>query len=133
MWKGGHVIKDFKAFVFRGNLLDLAVAVILGVAFGAVVSAFTDGIIMALIAAIVGEPNFDSIVIHIGEGDILIGTFLTAVMNFVLVAAALFVVIKMAAAAQRPKADPAADAPVPSDEALLLTEIRDLLAADRQG
>jgi large conductance mechanosensitive channel len=123
------VLQEFKAFIFRGNLLDLAVAVILGVAFGTVVTAFTDGIIMALIAAIVGEPSFDSIVIHLGDGNIRIGEFLTAVVNFLIIATALFVLLKAAAAAQKPKAEPASDAPAPTDEALLLTEIRDLLAA----
>ena len=126
------MLQEFKAFIFRGNLLDLAVAVILGVAFGAVVSAFTDGIIMALIAAIVGEPSFDSIKINLGDGQILIGTFLTAVVNFLIIAAVLFVILKAASAAQKPKAEPAADAPAPTDEALLLTEIRDLLAAQQR-
>ena len=127
------MLQEFKAFIFRGNLLDLAVAVVLGVAFTAVVTAFTDGILMAFVAAIFGEPNFDSIVIHLGDGDILIGSFITEVVNFVLIAAALFVILKAAAASQRPKAEPATDAAAPTDEALLLTEIRDLIAAQRGG
>ena len=125
------MLQEFKAFIFRGNLLDLAVAVILGVAFGAVVSAFTDGIVMAFVAAIFGEPSFDAVVLNLGDGRILIGRFLTEVLNFLIIAAVLFVILKAAAAAQRPKAEPAADAPAPTDEALLLTEIRDLLAAQR--
>ena len=125
------MLQEFKQFIFRGNLLDLAVAVVIGVAFGTVIDAFTDGIIMAFIAAIVGEPSFDSITIDLGDGQILVGTFLTAVVNFLIIAAALFVILKAAAAAQKPKAEPAADAPAPTDEALLLTEIRDLLAAQQ--
>lgn len=121
------MLQEFKDFIFRGNLLDLAVAVILAGAFGLVVNAFTDGILMAFIAAIFGQPSFDSITIPLGDGEILIGTFLTAVVNFLIVAAALFVILKAAAAAQRTKADPADDAAAPTDEAILLTEIRDLL------
>lgn len=127
------VVNEFKAFILRGNVLDLAVAVIIGVAFGAVVDAFTDGILMALIAAIVGEPNFDDVTLNLGEGRILIGTFLTALVNFVLMALALFLVIKAAARLMPRKPEPADEAPIPSDEALLLTEIRDLLRTGTGG
>ncbi len=129
----GGLIAEFKAFILRGNVLDLAVAVIIGIAFGAVVDAFTDGILMAFIAAIFGEPNFDSIAIHLGDGRIAIGAFLTALVNFLLVALALFIVIKAAARLMPKKPEPAEDAPVPSDEALLLTEIRDLLRTSGTG
>lgn len=117
---------EFKAFVLRGNVLDLAVAVILGIAFGAVVTAFTDGILMAFIAAIFGKPSFEDIVLDIGDGRILIGAFINALINFLLVAFALFLILKWVAAMKKP--DPE-DAPAPSDEAVLLAEIRDLLAA----
>ncbi|HEX2023230.1 MAG TPA: large conductance mechanosensitive channel protein MscL [Acidimicrobiales bacterium] len=126
-------MSEFKAFILRGNVLDLAVAVIIGVAFGAVVEAFTDGILMALVAAIVGEPNFDDVIVHLGDGRILIGAFLTAFVNFLLIALALFLVIKAAARLMPAKPEPADEAPVPSDEALLLTEIRDLLRASTSG
>lgn len=124
---------EFKAFILRGNVLDLAVAVIIGIAFGAVVDAFTDGILMAFVAAIFGEPNFDSVTVHIGDGRILIGAFLTAVVNFLLIALALFAVIKVAARLVPKKPEPAEEAPVPSDEAVLLTEIRDLLRVTTSG
>jgi large conductance mechanosensitive channel len=127
------LVDEFKAFILRGNVLDLAVAVIIGVAFGAVVDAFTDGILMAFVAAIFGEPNFDNITIHMGDGRILIGAFLTALVNFLLIALALFLVIKAAARLIPRKPEPAEDAPVPSDEALLLTEIRDLLRVATSG
>ena len=125
------MFKEFKEFVFRGNLLDLAVAVILATAFGAVVVAFTDGVLMAFVAAIVGEPNFDSVILEVGDGEILIGTFLTAVVNFLIIAAVLFAILKAAAGTQRRKAD--TDTPAPSDEAVLLTEIRDLLQLQAGG
>jgi large conductance mechanosensitive channel len=123
------MLEEFKQFIMRGNILDLAVAVILGVAFGAVVTAFTDGVLMALVAAVVGEPNFDAVTIEVGDGVILIGTFLTAVVNFLIIAVALFLILKAVNKAMErtrlAKAD--AGAASPSDEAVLLTEIRDLL------
>src|SRR5947208_10366265 len=121
------LVDEFKAFILRGNVLDLAVAVIIGIAFGAVITAFTNGVLLALVSAIFGKPNFDAVTFKIGDGVILIGTFFTAVVNFVLVALALFVVIKAAARLMPSKAEPEKEAPVPSDEALLLAEIRDLL------
>ncbi len=127
------LVDEFKAFILRGNVLDLAVAVIIGVAFGAVILAFTNGILMAFIAAIFGKPSFDDVIWHLSDGKILIGAFLTAVVNFLIIAVALFLVIKGAARLTPKKPEPADEAPVPSDEALLLTEIRDLLRAAGSG
>ena len=127
------MLQEFKQFIMRGNILDLAVAVILGVAFGLVVSSFTDGVLMAFIAAIVGKPNFDDVTFEIGDGVIRIGTFLTSVVNFVIIAAVLFLLLKAIekATSSRRKDDADAETPAPSDEAVLLTEIRDLLASRR--
>ncbi|HEV8564190.1 MAG TPA: large conductance mechanosensitive channel protein MscL [Actinomycetota bacterium] len=101
------VLKEFKAFVMRGNLLELAVAFVMGVAFAGVVSAFTDGIIGGIIAAIVGEPSFGSIGVTINDGFIAIGSFLQAMLNFVIVAWVLFLIIR-AFNRLRPKEEPAA-------------------------
>ena len=127
------MLKEFRQFIMRGNIVDLAVAVILGAAFGLVVTSFTDGVLMAFVAAIVGEPNFDAVTVEIGDGVIRIGTFLTAVVNFVIIAGALFLILKAMerAMSSRRKDDADADTPAPSDEAVLLTEIRDLLASQR--
>ena len=125
------ILNEYKAFVLRGNILDLAVAVILGLAFAAVVQAFTDGVLMATIAAIFSQPDFSSIEIHAGDGRIAVGAFLASLVNFLLVAAVLFSVLKLVARMFPPKPEPAADAPAPSDEAILLTEIRDLLRVRR--
>lgn len=89
-----HVLKEFKAFVMRGNLLELAAAFIMGVAFAGVVSAFTNGIIGGIIAAVVGKPSFDSIGITINDGFIAIGAFLSAVLNFLIVAWVLFLIVR---------------------------------------
>lgn len=88
------MLKEFKAFAFKGNVMDLAVAVILGVAFGAVVSALVANVLMPVIAAIVGQPSFDNLTLSIGDSAILYGTFLTALVNFLLVALALFLVVR---------------------------------------
>ena len=117
---------EFKAFVLRGNILDLAVAVVLGAAFTAVVKAFTDGIIMPIIAAIFGKPSFDSLTFKIGDGVVLYGTFLSAVVNFLIIAAALFLVLNATTKLMREK-----EAEAGPTEVELLTEIRDALRAER--
>ena len=112
------MVKEFKDFLFKGNLIDLAVAVILAGAFAKVVGAFTDDIVGGIIAKIVGKPNFDSLVAN----GIVYGTLITALINFVIVGAVLFMIVKAynrARAAQPP-------AP-PSTTDLLLMEIRDTL------
>jgi large conductance mechanosensitive channel len=105
------MLKDFKEFALRGNLLDIAVAFILAVAFGAVVLAFVDGIVMPFIAAIVGEPNFDNLTFSIGDGVIEYGRFLTALVNFLLIAFALFIVIRAIERLQKKADSPVRDCP----------------------
>ena len=124
------MLKEFKNFLFRGNLLDLAAAVVLGTAFAAVVKAFTEGIITPLIAAAGGQPSFADMKVDIGDSAILYGAFLDTVISFVIVAAVMFLILKAAVRAQKLRAttdEPDEDAPPPSDEAVLLAEIRDLL------
>src|SRR5688500_10886137 len=87
----------------RGNLLELATAFILGVAFAAVIGAFISGIVMPLIAAIVGEPSFDDLTFKVGDGVILYGTFLTALANFLLIAFVMFLIIKAVTRMQSPE------------------------------
>jgi len=128
------MLKEFRNFLFRGNLLDLATAVVLGVAFQGVVSSFVKDIITPIIAALGGEPNFDSLTWTIGEGVIHYGTFLNALLNFVIIAVVIFLLLKAASRAQKLRATTdlgAEDAPPPSDEAVLLAEIRDLLRTQR--
>ena len=123
------MLKEFKEFAFKGNLLEIAVGLVLALAFTALVTAFINGIVMPLIAAIVGEPTFDDIVWTIGSGpdatDILIGTVITAIVNFLLVAFVLFLIVK---AANRIIARKEAEEEAPAiTEIQLLTEIRDSL------
>lgn len=124
------MLKEFKNFLFRGNLLDLAVAVILGTAFGDVVKSLVADVLTPLIAAIGGEPDFSRLTIGVGDGRISYGNFLNFVFAFLVVALVMFLLLKAASRAQKLRAttDVAPeDAPPPSDEAVLLAEIRDLL------
>ena len=121
---------EFKAFIMRGNVLDLAVAVIIGAAFKTVVDSLVNDVITPLIGAIAGEPNFNGLTFKIGKGVVAYGSFLTNVVNFVIIAAAIFVMIKTFERLQTLRQRDAAsevDTPAPSDETVLLTEIRDLL------
>lgn len=88
------ILAELKAFAFRGNLMDLAVAVILGLAFNEVIQALVNGVLMPIIAAIFGQPDFNELSFGIGESDILYGIFVTALVHFLLVALALFFVIR---------------------------------------
>jgi large conductance mechanosensitive channel len=103
----GKMLAEFKAFAFRGNLIDLAVAVILGLAFAAVVTALVDHVLMPIIAAIFGQPNFSSLVLDIGEGEIRYGIFLNALVSFLLIAWALFFVIRAVNKMMHPRGAPA--------------------------
>jgi large conductance mechanosensitive channel len=88
------MLKEFKKFALRGNVVELAVAVIIGLAFNAVVQSLVNGVILAAIAGIFGEPNFDALTFQLGDGVIRYGEFLTAVVNFLLVALVLFFLVK---------------------------------------
>jgi len=122
------MLKGFKDFVFRGNVIELAVAVIIGAAFGAVVTSLVGDVITPLIGAVVGKPDFSEIV----AGPVKIGSFLNALVSFLLVAFAVYfmIILPMKAMKERMKKEPA-PAPVappePSEEVKLLREIRDSL------
>lgn len=121
------MVKGFKDFLLRGNIVDLAVAVIIGGAFGAVVTAFANDFIGGLIGVIGGTPDFGSAGISIGGGKIIIGSTLTALINFVIVAAVVYFVVVTPMARMAARRGTEEDSPAPTDETVLLTEIRDLL------
>ena len=125
-----QLLKDFRAFIMRGNVLDLAVAVVIGIAFNAVVNSLVNDVIMQIIAAIVGKPNFNDLTFNIGDGIIYYGRFLTALVNFLIIAATLFVIVRSFEELQkRRRASGEVAQEEVSDEVLLLAEIRDLLRA----
>jgi large conductance mechanosensitive channel len=125
------IIKEFRDFLVRGNLIELAVAFVMAGAFASVVAVFTDGIVMQFLAAIFGKPNFDSIGLDIGDSRLLIGSLITAIINLIIVGAAVFffIVKPVQVIRDRNKGEPETVAP-PEDIALL-REIRDLLKSQR--
>jgi large conductance mechanosensitive channel len=100
--------KEFKEFALRGNVIELAVAVVLGIAFGAVIASLVNDVLMNLIAAVIGQPDFSRLTVTINDSVIRYGAFLNAVINFLLVALALFFVIK---AVNRATRKPSAEEP----------------------
>ncbi|MBF4993851.1 large conductance mechanosensitive channel protein MscL [Arthrobacter gandavensis] len=131
------MLKGFKDFILKGNVLDLAVAVIIGAAFTTVVNALVNAVLMPFISGLVGSPNFDSFAsIDFNGNQIQFGLLLTAVVNFLLVAAAVYFVIvlpmnrmierrnRRLGITPEESADP---------QVMLLTEIRDVLAAQAPG
>lgn len=138
------MFQEFKAFIARGNVLDLAVAVIIGAAFGKIVASLTDDIIMPIIGAVTGGIDFSSHYIKLGAipatytgslddyaalkkaGVVLLGygSFLTAVINFVILAFVIFLLVKAANRAVKPAE---VVAPPTPEDVVLLSEIRDLL------
>ena len=116
------LIKEFKDFVNRGNLVELAIAFVLATAFAPVVLSIVDNIFMPIIAAIVGEPDFAELGFDIGDARINYGTPLTLIINFLIIAFVCFLVVK----AYNKMKKPAEAANVPT-EVELLTEIRDSL------
>jgi large conductance mechanosensitive channel len=121
------VIKGFKEFLLRGNVIDLAVAVVVGTAFGKVVEAFATDFIGSILGKFGGTPNFDTV----APGGILIGTTITQLIYFVIVAAAVYFLVvvpvnKLSSLKRTPAEEAAAE--VPAADIALLTEIRDLLS-----
>jgi large conductance mechanosensitive channel len=125
------MIKEFRDFISRGNVMDLAVAVIIGGAFTAIVTSLVDDIIMPLIGALFGGLDFTSLAFQVGNSTIAYGNFIQAVVNFLLIALAIFYMIKGINKAQTmvegEKEVEEKAPPEPSDEVKLLTQIRDLL------
>jgi large conductance mechanosensitive channel len=124
------MLRGFRDFLMRGNVVDLAVAVVIGAAFGGIVTAFATDLIGGLIAAAGGVPDFSKEGVKLGDATVIYGTTVTAIINFVIVAAVVYfvVVVPMQRMTDRFRGGEADVAtPAPSDEAVLLTEIRDLL------
>jgi large conductance mechanosensitive channel len=138
------MLTEFKKFAMRGNVVDMAVGIIIGAAFGAIVSGFVDQIMMPLIGMVTGGTDFSNMFVLLREGPtpgpyaslaaaktagavvIGYGAFINTVVNFIIVAFALFLVVKAMNAMK--EAEPPPAAPGPTREEALLTEIRDLLA-----
>ena len=123
--KGNSTLKEFKQFISRGNVIDLAVGVIIGSAFGKIVTSIVNDILMPIIGIMIGGLNFSSLVIRVGNATIRYGAFLQNVIDFLIVAAWIFVFIKILSKLSKKKEQEEA---IQKDEQIkLLEEIRDLL------
>ena len=115
--------KEFKDFINKGNVVDLAVAVVIGAAFGAVIQSFVDNILLQVIAIIFGEPSFNGLTFTVNDAVIRYGAFLTQVVTFVAIAFGVFLVVKAYNRVRRPQVEEVAAV----TEVELLAEIRDAL------
>ena len=130
------MIKEFKEFVMRGNVIDMAVGIVIGAAFGKIVSSLVADVIMPPIGLLIGGVNFTNLKAVIGTplagGDpvtLNYGNFIQTTVDFVIVAFAIFLVVKMVNSLKRKQAEAPSVPPAPTKDQVLLTEIRDLLKA----
>ncbi len=120
-----QMFKEFKDFIMKGNVLELAIAVIIGAAFGKIVTALNAGVIMPIVAALLGKTSFSSLTLSVGKAEILYGAVIQTTIDFIITAFVLFLIVK---AYNKTKAPEPEAAPAGPSETDLLVEIRDLLA-----
>jgi large conductance mechanosensitive channel len=124
------MLREFRDFINRGNVLDLAVAVVMGAAFGGIVSSFVDDIIMPLLGILTGGIDLTGLTVGIGDAQIAYGNFLQSVITFLIIAWAIFLLVRGVNEMQRRFIKQPEEAPPPIEppaDVKLLTEIRDLL------
>lgn len=120
-------LSEFKTFIARGNVLDMAVGVIIGGAFKAIADSLTNDILMPLLGILVGRVSFADLTLTLGQAQIAYGNFIEAVLNFLIMAFAVFCIVKAVNRFHRKKEEAPKAPPAPSNEEKLLMEIRDLL------
>ncbi len=120
-------IKEFREFAMKGNVMDLAIGVIIGAAFGKIVSALVDNILMPLIGIVMQGKNFASLQIKVGDAEVKYGLFIQNVIDFIIVAIVLFMIIKALNRMKAKEVAPPPPPPGPTTEQRLLMEIRDAL------
>jgi len=127
-------LQEFKEFAMRGNVMDLAVGVIVGGAFSAITTSLINDIIMPIIGIFVSAASFADLTVTVGQAVITYGNFIQAVLNFLIMAFVVFCMVKAINRLTRKKKEevPPPPPPEPSAEEKLLTEIRDLLKAQKQ-
>ncbi len=129
------MIKEFREFISRGNVIDLAVAVIIGAAFTAIVNSLVDDIIMPVIGVLLGGIDFTTLSLQVGDAVVMYGNFIQAIINFLIISFVIFLMVKAIntaserASAKEEEEVAAEPEPEPTEEEKLLTEIRDLLKA----
>ncbi len=125
--KSKGLVKEFKEFIERGNVIDLAVGVVIGSAFGKIVSSIVDDILMPWIGVLLGGLDFSNLSIKVGEATVKYGSFIQNVIDFLIIAFCIFVVVKLMNKMVRKEEKKKVEPPKKSDEVILLEEIRDLL------
>jgi large conductance mechanosensitive channel len=128
-----NLLKEFKTFALKGNVLDLAIGVIIGAAFGKIVSSLVSDIIMPVIGLLLGGVNLSGLDATIGDATLTYGVFLQTVVDFLIVSFSIFMFIRTLNRFKRKEETKAEEPPAPSKEELLLTEIRDLLKQQSQA
>ena len=121
------MFKEFKTFIMRGNVMDLAVGVIIGAAFGKIVTSLVNDILMPLIGVLLGKVNFTELSVKIGSSTIKYGMFIQNIVDFLIVAFCIFVMVKIINKIINKKEDKKEEKPVKTDELKVLEEIRDLV------
>jgi large conductance mechanosensitive channel len=119
--------QDFKKFALKGNVMDLAIAVVIGAAFGKIVTSLVTDIITPLIGVMMGGVNFTGLMIKVGAAEVMYGKFLQTIFDFFIIALAIFMVIRLMMKFQRKKEEVIEDGPAIDAKEALLVEIRDLL------
>ncbi len=118
---------EFKAFAMKGNVVDMAVGVVIGGAFGTIVTSLVNDIIMPLVAIPTGKVNFATLNATVDKTVITYGAFIQSIVDFLIIAFSIFMVIKLMSKLEKKKEEVPAAPPEPSEEIKLLTEIRDAL------
>ncbi len=118
---------EFKEFISRGNVMDMAVGIIIGSAFTAIVSALVDSLLMPVIGMILGGIDFASLKVTVGSAELAYGNLIQAIINFILIALVLFCIIRAMNKFKKAEEEAPAEEPAPDEQTVLLTEIRDLL------
>lgn len=121
---------EFKEFAMKGNVLDLAIAVIIGGAFGKIVSSLVTDIIMPLVGLLMGGLDFSELQIQVGNAQIMYGLFIQNIVDFLVIALSIFIFVKAISKFKKAVEETEAE-PVPTNTEILLTEIRDLLTHNR--
>lgn len=125
------LLEEFKEFINRGNIVELAVAFIIGLQIKQVIDSLVADVIMPIVGAVVGKPSFADLKFDLGDGVVTYGAFLTVVVNFLIIAFVVFLLVKAYQGLLDKVRKPAEAAAEEPDEKQLLTEIRDLLAQRR--
>lgn len=129
------MLKDFQEFLKRGNVVDLAVAVVIGAAFGAIVTSLVNDLVMPLIGIILGNISFTGLIFQVGDAQVKYGNFIQTLVNFLIIALVIFIIVRAYENLRQRSAKPAPPAapPPPPADVQLLTEIRDLLKDRNRG